>query len=82
MVIMAKNDFIFAKVARSQCNKCLGGCKGLNRIRKSFLTMKKVKPNQSRSENTEGLSTAYTLFGHRKEQHGKQNGECDFTTNC
>ena len=61
------NNFIFAKVAKTQSNECMGGRKGLNKIRKSFYTMKKIKPNQRRGKNAMALSTSYKLFGHRKE---------------
>ena len=72
------NNFIFAKIAKTQCNECFGGKKGLNMIRKSFTSMKKVKPNQHRGKKTSGLSSSYKLFGHRKDQLGKNNGEYVF----
>ena len=72
------NNFIFAKIAKTQCNECFGGKKGLNMIRKSFTLMKKVKPNQRRGKKTSGLSSSYKLFGHRKDQLGKHNGEYVF----
>ena len=69
------HNFIFAKVAKSQCNECLGGRKGLNRIRQSFALMKKVKPNQRRGKKATSISISYKLFGHRKDQRTKNNGE-------
>ena len=78
------NNFIFAKVAKTQSNECMGGRKGLNKIRRSFPTMKKIKPNQRRGKNAMALSSSYKLFGYRKEQLGKVNGKYVFknNTNC
>ena len=70
-----ENEFIFAKVARTQCNKCLGGRQGLNKIRESYKSMKQLKPNQHRGHKTMGLSTAYKLFGYRKDYLTNKNGE-------
>ena len=75
------NNFIFAKLAKIQSNECMGGRKGLNKIRRSFSTMKKIKPNQRRGKNAMALSSSYKLFGYRKEQLGKVNGKYVFKNN-
>ena len=75
------NEFIFTKVTRTQCNECLGGRQGLNKIRDSFQKMKQLKPNQSRGHKTMGLSTSYKLFGYRKDYLTNKNGEYVFKSN-
>ena len=72
------NNFIAAKVAKLQANECLGGRRGLNKIRESFSLMKRLKPNQSRGKNSSGVSSSYKLFGFRKNQLGRDNGEYVF----
>ena len=73
-----RNNFIFAKIAKTQSNECMGGRKGLNKVRKSLSTMKKMKPNQKRGKDKTAFSTSYKLFGHRKDQLGRVNGEYVF----
>ena len=72
------NNFIVAKVAKVQSNECLGGRRGLNKVRNSFSTMKRIKPNQSRGKNASAMSSSYKLFGYRKNQLGRDNGEYVF----
>ena len=72
------NTFIAAKVAKLQAKECLGGRRGLNKIRESFSLMKRLKPNQSRGKNSSGVSSSYKLFGFRKNQLGRDNGEYVF----
>ena len=75
-----RDNFIFAKIAKTQSNKCMGGRKGLNKVRKSLSTMKMMKPNQKRGKDTTAFSTSYKLFGHRKDQLGRGNGEYVFNS--
>ena len=70
-----EEEFICAKVACEQAKECMGGKRGLNTIRRSIGLMKKIKPNQSRGKKTKGINTSYKLFGHRKDQRSKYNGE-------
>ena len=72
------NNFIFAKIAKTQSNECMGGRKALNKIRNTFSSMKRMKPNQKRGKDTTAFSTSYKLFGHRKDHLGRFNGEYVF----
>ncbi len=78
LVDNSTNDFIIGKVARRQCEECMGGNKGWDKVREILKKMLKVKPNVGRGVSNGSVNEAYKIFGYRKDPLSSRIGEYTF----
>ena len=71
-------QFIFGKVAPRQSRECLGNKTKLNKVRKEFEQVMKVKPNVGRGDCRGGKNKAYKIFGWRKDPLGSSISQYSF----
>ena len=63
-------EFLVGKVSQRQCRECMGKKGDQNRMYKDIAKTLKIKPDIGRGNQHSGLSSAYKIYGFRKDPKG------------
>ena len=63
-------EFLVGKVSQRQCRECMGKKGDQNRMYKDIAKTLKIKPDIGRGNQRSGLSSAYKIYGFRKDPKG------------